>query len=839
MGCASSVLDVGSSPHSASGSQHGSSGGAVAVKPQTAHATGSAMAPQKQYANTQQAATRKGPLAAVQAAEAARAAAARSPVQSRSALRLREARILHEKLEDSDAANEKSLGVRFPRIAGASGNGTHLHGARASHSDEQLLQLREHERAQLEGEAQGGDSSPSKKSATARRGSRGSAHRLPHLSPTVGSGSAQTPRGFFSATTRTHGLEDCGSDHSVAGTDGGMASGLTSGIGVPSSNAHGGDGPSRRGSNFTTATFSAKANPAAFPSFATSVSGEHQHQTMATQQLQRQASKTSSKLTIEVRTPLQQQHDAIVAHATPAGPIIGGSTTASAFTKRTPESKTMTASGHKKELAHLLPQTSTPREGERPTSSSTDEKKRPQLQVSIDSCAAAVPPTAPPSRTAAATTTAAAAAAAAVAAATPHQSGGGDAIPIQDAASYARQYSMYSDASPEYREYKAAWEAEQARLKAERQALKGTSHLRSRSIYSPEPSDRSSGASPMLTGVVSPVPGAMSPTGEEGGFFVARGTALCMMFESSRPASVCASPVPNYALVRAPAVAPLSPSSYALGGGDKTMTDLARLGAGFNNAAPGSPNPLSPPISQRERLFYAPAGGGQEIVESSPTINAVGAGSNGTVVVRRHSRTQSNVQTAAMTAAQVQQQQQRGAPPTAGSVAHSHRRVASQPNDLAVPIAMMPQTLQQQQQQQQSQQPSVGLQAPAPGSASGHAHGHGLDWMRVESRLHRLAEETDAEAHTHRREQSAATGAVVASAPTSVAAPPAAAAPQSLPASSVSVRSLQQSHRSMPSASGPVSVVRGDDTRRAVGGETTVASVAAAPSSDVMRIQVS
>ena len=846
MGCAASAIDAAHTHTRSASNGGGGGGGAQAVKHQTAMVGG--ISTQKQAGAQQHPSSARKVL--VSSADAA--ISARSPVQSRSVQRMREARILHEPMDDSEGEqNEKSRGVRFPRIAGANsahGHGAPHHAARNSDSDEQLLQLREHERAQIEaaaaegGEAHTADSSPSKKSATVRRSSRGSAHRLPHLSPTVGSGSGHTPRGFFSATTRTHGLEDCGSD------DGGLASGVTSGFGVPSSSgAHlGVDGSSRRGSNFT-ATLSAKS-AAAFPSFATSASGENPQPTQP--QYHRQTSKTNSKLSIEVRTPLQQHHEAVAApvvinhhSVTTAPPIIGGSTTASAFSKRTPESKASTSISHKKALVHLLPQTSpeaaaaaAERDRERDRPSSTGEAtKRPQLQVSIDSCDAAVPP-APSSRTAAGAVTAAAAAAATVAAATPQQSGGGDAIPIQDAESYARQYSMYSDASPQYREYKAAWEAEQARLKAERQALKGSSHLRSRSIYSPEPSDRSSGASPMLTGVVSPIPGAMSPTGEEGGFFVARGTALCMMFESSRPASVCASPVPNYALVRAPTAAPLSPSLYALGGGDKTMTDLARLGVGFNNAAPGSPNPLSPPISQRERLFYAPAGGGPEIVESSPTINAVGGG------VPRHSRTQSNLVQAATTtsAPNVPVLPQRSGMPATGSFSHSHRRVASQPNDLPVPSAVMPAALQQLTQQAQ-QNGAVHIPPAAPRE---HATHTGVDWRRVESRLHRLAEETDAEAHTHRPEQSvagaSAGAAAVGAAPTSESAVAAVSAPlrtTPVPAltphqiSASSVRALQQSHRSMPSASGPVSVtvVRGDDTRR----EPTAASA------DVMRIQVS
>jgi hypothetical protein len=139
-------------------------------------------------------------------------------------------------------------------------------------------------------------------------------------------------------------------------------------------------------------------------------------------------------------------------------------------------------------------------------------------------------------------------------------------IPVQDAATYAALYSMYSESNPEYAQYKVQWEEQQARFRAERaqqqqqqQEVGGgrsRGHAKSRSIYSPEPSSlhaaRSASVSPIPSGVCSPIPG--------GGLLIAENTALCLLVQTSRPNSVAASPIPGYVLARD---RPMSPSLMA------------------------------------------------------------------------------------------------------------------------------------------------------------------------------------------------------------------------------------------------------------------------------------
>jgi len=216
----------------------------------------------------------------------------------------------------------------------------------------------------------------------------------------------------------------------------------------------------------------------------------------------------------------------------------------------------------------------------------------------------------------------------------------------------------------------------------------------------------------------------------DGAMLVAGNTALCLLIESSRPASVCTSPVPGYRLVREPQVAPLSPSLYAL---DKSKS---------NFPFPGSPNPLSPPLSQRDRCLYERRDGA-----ASPslydTYSAIGHASQQQQQLApagappRHSRNNSNAfqpvmpanQTAAAAATASNAEQARSVPAPAAS--YSSRRI---------PGAVQP--------------ASNNLTAPG---ASG-----GVDWRGVESKLQRLAEESEAElAHSSASQSSASSTAAV------------------------------------------------------------------------------
>ena len=298
-----------------------------------------------------------------------------------------------------------------------------------------------------------------------------------------------------------------------------------------------------------------------------------------------------------------------------------------------------------------------------------------------------------------------------------------DAVPIQDVETYTRLYSMYTDNVPEYRAYKAEWTAEQLKYKAER-SEKGL--MKSRSIYSPEPSAsavRSMSGSPeppvivdgvSPTGVISPIPG---------GHLVAADTALCLMIERSRPESVCVSPVAGYKIAYDPC--PVSPSFYELGGDKSVVTPLV---------FPGSPNPLSPALSHRETFSpsYDP---------TSPPLHGFGAASR-TQVTHQELSTQHH--RLAVTTA----------PPGPGS--------GGQGNATATQHNRRPSSMQQQQlvhhqyhqyQQQQAQQ-QLAYQQQQHLSLRGQpilqGASHGLDWTRVASRLHRLAEENDSDGSSSR-----------------------------------------------------------------------------------------
>lgn len=138
--------------------------------------------------------------------------------------------------------------------------------------------------------------------------------------------------------------------------------------------------------------------------------------------------------------------------------------------------------------------------------------------------------------------------------------------------------SLYDSSNPDYRAYCNRWHAEQQRLMQEER--EGHARIKGRSIYtSSDESVRSNSASPGPSGVTSPI---------AGGRLIAKETALCFLVESSRPESVCSSPLPRYKIAYDPS--PLSPSPYVLGGDRPSVTPLA---------LPASSNPLSPALSSR------------------------------------------------------------------------------------------------------------------------------------------------------------------------------------------------------------------------------------------------
>jgi hypothetical protein len=349
----------------------------------------------------------------------------------------------------------------------------------------------------------------------------------------------------------------------------------------------------------------------------------------------------------------------------------------------------------------------------------------------------------------------------------------GDAVPIQDAATYAALYSMYSESSPEYREYKAEWEREQMRLRVEREvnrAQGGGARLKSRSLYSLEMDQQqiaglhramSPSGSPVMmahdfnmmsgpqragSGVCSPIPGG-------DGMLVSTGTALCMLIQSSRPASVCASPVPGYRLVKEPLKLPQSPSLYAL---DRERSN--NLPDRNFSSRPLSPNPLSPPLSQRgmdmstntsQQLSYRD--GGRLVSPPPPAAEQWPMHQHHQQQRSLHARTLSSSSESVLQAQQVQAATLRkqasnalAGGPTAGGKAH-HRRAHSAA--VGPSYALQLPTIVD----VSSASFSSSAQAPSavPASAMSASNNCGssaqVDWAVAANKLHRLAEESELE----------------------------------------------------------------------------------------------